>query len=154
LVLGGNPVFTAPADVPFAAGLKQVTLSVHQSLYYDETSALCHWHIPEAHYLEAWSDARAFDGTAAIVQPLIAPLYDGKSAHELLAACTEQAAQAEHAAQAERSGYTLVRDYWQRRLTSGAQHPQAASVSHDFERTWRQALREGVIPDTALAPKP
>ena len=60
-------------------------LRVHLSLYDDETSALCHWHVPEAHFLESWSDARAFDGTASIVQPLIAPLYNGKSAHELLA---------------------------------------------------------------------
>ena len=61
-------------------------LRVHLGLYEDETAALCHWHIPEAHFLESWGDARAFDGTASIVQPLIAPLYGGKSAHELLAA--------------------------------------------------------------------
>src|SRR5213078_2804845 len=67
LVLGGNPVFTAPADVPFAAALAQVPLSVHLGLYHDETAALCHWHVPEAHPLEAWSDVRAFDGTVAVV---------------------------------------------------------------------------------------
>jgi anaerobic selenocysteine-containing dehydrogenase len=65
-----------------------VKLGVHLGLYEDETAELCHWHIPEAHYLETWSDARAFDGTVTIMQPLIAPLYGGKSAHELLAALT------------------------------------------------------------------
>src|SRR5204862_7666741 len=71
-------------------------------LYEDETAALCHWHIPEAHYLESWSDVRADDGTVTIIQPLIAPLYGGKSAHEMMATLT----------QAERPGYDLVRAYW------------------------------------------
>ena len=89
---------------PFADALNKVALRVHLSLYDDETSALCHWHVPEAHFLEAWSDARGYDGTASIVQPLIAPLYGGKSAHELLAAMSDRP---------ERSGYDIVRDYWQ-----------------------------------------
>src|SRR5437899_2614635 len=132
LVLGGNPVFTAPADVPFAAALAQVPLSVHLGLYHDETAALCHWHVPEAHPLEAWSDVRAFDGTVTIVQPLIAPLYGGKSAHELLAALGEPP---------DRSGYDLVRQHWQARRHGG-----------DFEQAWRRWLHDGVVPGTALAP--
>jgi len=64
---------------------------------------LCHWHIPETHFLEAWSDARGYDGTVSIVQPLIAPLYGGKSAHELLAAMSDRP---------ERSAYDLVREHW------------------------------------------
>ena len=59
VIVGGNPVYTAPADLEFADALDKVPLRVHLSLYDDETSALCHWHIPEAHFLEAWSDARA-----------------------------------------------------------------------------------------------
>ena len=86
LILGGNPVYTAPADMDFAAHLEKVPLRIHHRLYLDETSYLCDWHLPEAHYLETWSDARAFDGTASIVQPLIEPLYQGRSAHEVLAA--------------------------------------------------------------------
>ena len=50
----------------------------------NETSRFCHWHIPAAHELESWSDVRAFDGTASIIQPLIEPLYDGKTAHEFM----------------------------------------------------------------------
>ena len=83
LILGGNPVYTAPADLDFAASSRRSPLRAHVGLYEDETSAACDWHIPEAHYLEAWSDVRADDGTATIVQPLIAPLYNGKSVHEV-----------------------------------------------------------------------
>src|SRR5258708_25339195 len=87
LVLGGTPAYSAPADLDFAAAMDKVKLRVHLGLYEDETAALSHWHIPQAHPLEAWSDARAFDGTATIMQPLIAPLYDSaRSAHDVLAA--------------------------------------------------------------------
>jgi MoCo/4Fe-4S cofactor protein with predicted Tat translocation signal len=90
LILGGNPVYNAPVDFDFAAHLTKVPLRAHLATYYDETSDLCHWHIPEAHYLESWGDARAYDGTVSIMQPLIAPLYNGKSAYELLAAFTNR----------------------------------------------------------------
>ena len=121
LVLGGNPVYTAPADLRFAEQLNKVALRVHLGLYANETSALCHWHIPEAHYLEAWSDARAFDGTASIVQPLIAPLYGGRSAHEVLAAL-------ERSAPNDRA-YELVREHWQR---------QRRRRSRRSRRFWRR----------------
>ena len=132
VMLGGNPVYDAPADLNFAAALEKVKLRVHQSLYQDETSVACHWHVPAAHYLESWSDARAFDGTASIVQPLIAPLYDGKSAHEVLAAFSPSP---------ERSGYELVRATWQKQMKG------------DFESSWRKALHDGVIEGTAFAPR-
>jgi molybdopterin-containing oxidoreductase family iron-sulfur binding subunit len=133
IVLGGNPVFTAPADLQFAERLSKVKFRVHLGLYDDETTRLCDWHIPEAHYLEAWSDARAYDGTATIIQPLIAPLYGGKSAHEFLA---------EILGQPGRTGYEIVRDYWKGRHRS-----------KDFELFWRTALYEGVIDGTALPAK-
>src|SRR6266508_5481871 len=128
VVVGGNPVFTAPADVPFAKALEKVKLRAHLSPYQDETSALCQWHVPEAHFLEPWSDARAFDGTASIVQPLIAPLYGGKTAHEAVAALTSQP---------ERSSYEIVRDYWKEKL------------GPDFEASWRRSRHDGVIAGTA-----
>ncbi len=132
LILGGNPAFTAPADLPFAEALQKVKLRAHLSLYQDETSALCQWHIPEAHFLESWSDARAFDGTASIVQPLIAPLYNGKSAHEVLAVLSEQP---------EKSAYELIREHWRPKMAG------------DFEASWRRALHDGVIQGTAFSPK-
>ena len=103
LIIGVNPVYTAPADLKFADAMQKVAVRAHLGLYEDETAALCHWHIPEAHYLETWSDVRTDDGTVTIVQPLIAPLYNGKSAHEVIAAI---------APTGERSGYDMVREYW------------------------------------------
>ncbi len=129
LVMGDmNPVYTAPADVPFKDALSKVKLKVHFGTYVDETGAACDWHIPQAHWLECWSDARAFDGTASIVQPLIAPLYRGISAHELIA----------HLAGRPRDGYDLVREFWKLKGLGGAQ----------FENAWKEALSAGVIPNT------
>jgi molybdopterin-containing oxidoreductase family iron-sulfur binding subunit len=132
VILGGNPVYTAPADLGFAEQLAKVPLRLHLSLYDDETSTLCHWHIPEAHYLETWSDTRTYDGTVSIVQPLIAPLYGGKSAHEMLAVL---------GGQPDRSSYAIVQDYWR------SQFGEA-----DFARVWRTALHDGVVAETALPP--
>jgi molybdopterin-containing oxidoreductase family iron-sulfur binding subunit len=129
LILGGNPAYDAPADFRFAERLSKVPLKIHLSMHGNETSELCHWLVPESHFLEAWSDARAFDGTASIVQPLIDPLYDSRSAHELLAA---------FAGSAETSGYEIVRRFWRDRLPG--------------EATWRQALHDGVIAGTASRP--
>jgi molybdopterin-containing oxidoreductase family iron-sulfur binding subunit len=132
VILGGNPVYTAPADLPFAKALDKVKLRAHLSAYQDETSALCQWHVPEAHFLESWSDGRAFDGTAAIIQPLIAPLYGGRTAHEVVGALSDQP---------ERSSYEIVREFWKGRLPG------------DFEAAWRRALHDGVIAGTAFEPK-
>ncbi|HJS60023.1 MAG TPA: TAT-variant-translocated molybdopterin oxidoreductase [Vicinamibacteria bacterium] len=131
-ILGANPAYTAPADIAFADAMMLVPFRVHLSLYDDETSERCHWQLPEAHSLEAWSDALAFDGTATIVQPLIEPLYVGKSAHELLALLTSRP---------DRKGYDIVRDHWRSRL--GA----------DFEKAWRRALHDGLVAGTAFPEK-
>ncbi|MCZ7570836.1 MAG: TAT-variant-translocated molybdopterin oxidoreductase [Ardenticatenaceae bacterium] len=133
VVISGNPVYTAPADLHFAESFMKVPLRIHLSLYDDETSALSHWHIPETHFLETWSDARAYDGTVSIIQPLIAPLYAGKSAHELLAAFTGESGSSAH---------DIVRAYWQSQNPSG-----------DFEQFWQQVLNAGAVPNTALQPK-
>jgi molybdopterin-containing oxidoreductase family iron-sulfur binding subunit len=137
VILGGNPVYTAPADFKFADALSKVALRLHVGLYHDETAALCHWHLPEAHPLESWSDTRAYDGTVSIIQPLIAPLYSGKTAHEVVAAFSKQAGE---------SSYDLVRAYWKRRFDQ--QQPGV-----DFEPFWRKALHDGLVPDTAAKPK-
>src|SRR5262249_8647289 len=100
--IGGNPVFTTPADLEFSAHAAKVPLRIHHSLYYDETAALSHWHIPETYYLEAWGDARAYDGTTSIIQPLINPLYQSKSAYELLSALLGDPT---------RSNYEIVQGY-------------------------------------------
>jgi molybdopterin-containing oxidoreductase family iron-sulfur binding subunit len=129
IVLGGNPIFNAPADLGFRDAFRKVPRRVHLSLENDETSDECQWHVAEAHFLETWSDARAFDGTASIVQPLITPLYGGHSAHDVLAALSDQP---------ERSAYDLVRETWKAKMTG------------DFETAWRRALHDGVIVGTAM----
>jgi MoCo/4Fe-4S cofactor protein with predicted Tat translocation signal len=135
VILGGNPAYDAPADLNFADVLKngKVPLRVHLGLYQNETADLCQWHINQAHELEAWGDARAYDGTASIVQPLIAPLYSGKSPLEFVALLSGQA---------DATGYDLVREYWQK------QHPGA-----DFQTFWRKSLHDGWIEGTAYQPK-
>jgi molybdopterin-containing oxidoreductase family iron-sulfur binding subunit len=105
MIMGANPVYTAPVDLNFAQALQKVRLRAHLGLFEDETAALCQWHINEAHFLEAWGDVRGDDGTVTIIQPLIAPLYNGKSALEVMAAFGQAG---------ERSGYDLVREYWSR----------------------------------------
>ena len=130
-ILGGNPAYTAPADLDFAAQLTKVGTVVHLSLYEDETSALSHWHIPAAHDLESWGDARAYDGSATIIQPTIAPLYGGKTAHELLAALLGQPSQ---------TSLASVRGYW-----------QGQGLADDA--AWRRALHDGLVANSALPPK-
>ena len=105
-IMGGNPAYDAPADLNFADALKNtsIPMRVHLGLYQDETAELCQWHLNEAHYLESWGDTRAYDGTVSIVQPLIAPLYGGKSVYELTALL---------AGQAEATGHEVVQGYWQ-----------------------------------------
>ncbi|SPF50017.1 Quinol:cytochrome c oxidoreductase iron-sulfur protein [Candidatus Sulfotelmatobacter kueseliae] len=135
VILGGNPAYDAPPDLNFADALKnsKIPLRVHHGLYQNETAELCHWHVSQAHELEAWGDARAYDGTVSIIQPLIAPLYNGKSPLEFVALLAGQAAA---------TGYDLVRAYWQK------QHSGA-----DFEQFWRKSLHDGWLGGTAFAPK-
>jgi MoCo/4Fe-4S cofactor protein with predicted Tat translocation signal len=132
-ILGANPIFTAPADFDFAEALDKVPYRIHSGLYADETAQGCHWHIPETYFLESWSDALAYDGTASIVQPLIAPLYGSRSPHEVLAALLGQP---------KSSAHDMVQKYWkQRRGQDG------------FDDWWQIALHDGVIPETKLPAK-
>jgi len=135
IILGGNPAYDAPADLNFAEALKgnKVQLRVHHGLYQNETAELCHWHVHASHDLESWGDARAYDGTASIIQPLIAPLYQSKSALEFVAMLSGQA---------DATGYDLVRAYWQKQHTGA-----------DFEQFWRKSLHDGWIEGTTFQPK-
>jgi MoCo/4Fe-4S cofactor protein with predicted Tat translocation signal len=134
LILGGNPAYNAPHDFDFLEKLKKVHTSIHLSPYFDETSAYCNWHIPESHFLETWSDARAYDGTASIIQPLISPLYFTKSAHDVVAAFSDKPGN---------PPYELVRAYW----TEATSHSE---VSVEF--SWKKWLNDGIIPGTKFSP--
>jgi molybdopterin-containing oxidoreductase family iron-sulfur binding subunit len=133
-VLGTNPVYTAPVDLEFSSRLKKVPFRFHLGLYQDETAVLCHWHVPETHYLEAWGDARAYDGTVTILQPLIAPLYGGRSAAEVLAA---------FAGRPEMVGRDIVRTHWR-----GVWDREKRST--DFDEFWLKALQDGIVPGSEL----
>ena len=132
LVLGCNPAYEAPADLQFRAAMSEVGYRVHLGLYEDETAEYCHWHIPEAHYLESWGDSRSFDGGICLTQPLIEPLYEGKAATEILSLLTEAG---------ERASLDLLKDYWTQRV--GAE---------SFETTWRKWLHIGFVADQGPAP--
>ncbi len=84
VMLGVNPVYTAPADMDFLALINRIPVTAHLGNLVDETGRETTWHINQSHYLESWSDARTYDGQVTIIQPMIAPLYDGKSAHDIL----------------------------------------------------------------------
>src|SRR6266700_2541534 len=135
IIIGGDPVYNTPADLNFEAALKKTKLNIQLSNYKNDTTDTMHWHIPETHYLESWSDARAYDGTATIIQPMIMPLYDGRSAHELLAVFTEQNGDS----RAGTSAYDLVQGYWR------SQHP-----GDDFDKWWRHAVHDGLVKDSAF----
>jgi molybdopterin-containing oxidoreductase family iron-sulfur binding subunit len=126
LILDANPAYDAPADLDFGALLQRVPLSAHLGLYRDETARAAGWHLPMAHCYEAWSDARAHDGTATVVQPLIAPLYGGRSAHEIVALL---------AGAGSRSGHALVRATWA-----------------GDDAAWRAILRRGLVDGSAAQP--
>lgn len=132
VMLGGNPAYDAPGDLDFPQALRRVPLAVHLSLYEDETAALSTWHVPQAHFLEQWSDARGHDGTASIVQPLIAPLHGGVSAHELLALLQGEAGATAH---------DIVRAHWKGTVREA-----------EFPELWETALREGIVRGTASSP--
>ena len=138
IMIGGNPVYDAPVDLDFGRVLEDFSKkpgkrSIHASEYYDETSFYCQWHLPLAHELEVWSDARAYDGTATIMQPLIAALYQGKSSHVLMSILLGTP---------NRGGLEIVQDYWR----------TAGIASEDFETQWDKWLNIGMVAQSASKP--
>ncbi len=178
VMLGGNPVYNTPADLKLdRARLDKVPMRVHLGPHFDETAEQCHWHVPQKHYFEGWSDARAYDGTTSIVQPLIAPLYDSKSIHEVVQLFFRE--------NFDKKDLDIVKAYWQTaNITATAPArpepkvvptpgeptaepdaepkatpaatpaaPAAASPARSFEDNWRKAVHDGVIPNSAAAAK-
>jgi molybdopterin-containing oxidoreductase family iron-sulfur binding subunit len=130
VILGGNPVFDAPADLDFASAMAKVPHTIALGHMVDETSSRAEWHIPRAHYLESWGDARAVGGTLSVVQPLILPLFGGKSAVDLLGLI---------AGGQDRPGYDLVRDTWKPILGEA-----------DFDAKWNRVLHDGLLSGSEL----
>jgi molybdopterin-containing oxidoreductase family iron-sulfur binding subunit len=131
VILNGNPIYNAPADLDFASAFEKAKVTAHLGSHYDETGHEAQWHIPAAHFLESWSDARAYDGAVSIIQPMIDPLYGGKTAHHFLQALLDEPGL---------SPYNAVRETW-RPLLEGR---------GDFETGWRKSLHDGWIEGTAF----
>jgi len=128
VILNANPIYNAPADLDFATAFDNAKIVAHLGSHYDETGQVSHWHIPAAHSLESWSDARAYDGTVSIVQPLIDPLYGGHSAHDVFQTLLNEP---------DLSAYEAVRE------------TSRATIKGDFETGWRKALHQGWIDGSA-----
>ncbi|KAA3631320.1 MAG: 4Fe-4S dicluster domain-containing protein [Calditrichaeota bacterium] len=129
LVLGGDPIYNAPSDLKFASAMKKVETVIHTGLYNDATGKHATWHIPASHYLEYWSDARSADGTVSVVQPLIAPLFDGKSSVEMLNLINSGELL---------SGHDIVQETWK------------PMISGEFEKGWKKVLHDGLLANSSL----
>lgn len=126
IIMGGNPACDAPSDLLFKEKLARTGATVHLSLYSNQTSELCAWRVPQRHFLEGWSDCRAFDGTVTLMQPLIEPLFKGISEHQLIATLTDL--------QPTHSPLAIVKDYWRKQ-----------GRWEQFDSEWRQAVHDGLI---------
>ncbi|MFQ5700433.1 MAG: 4Fe-4S dicluster domain-containing protein [Acidobacteriota bacterium] len=131
VMLGTNPAYTAPADLDFAGAIARVPHTIHLGTHVDETARLSAWHIPESHFLESWADARCADGSPSIAQPLILPLFGGRSRPEVLDFLTTGKS---------RNSFSLVSRTWLDGVLGGT----------DFERRWNRVVHDGVQPDSAL----
>ena len=145
VISGVNPVFSAPADLKFGERLTKVGLAIYHGALIDDTANLCHWNIPETHALETWGDARAYDGTVTISQPLIAPLYESRSLHEVLGAFTDKPS---------RRALEVIKDYWSRAHGAGIggwtlRDPQGEPF-RSTDVFWRRSVHDGFISGTAV----
>ncbi|MGY3533995.1 TAT-variant-translocated molybdopterin oxidoreductase [Bradyrhizobium sp. USDA 4452] len=128
IVIDCNAAYSAPGELKAAEALQRVRTSLHLGSQRDETGALCEWQLPMAHALESWSDARAVDGTATIIQPVIAPFYDVRTIHQFIAMLLGEIDPAPDAA---------VRQTWQ------------ATFGDTFSTQWKQALHDGFVQGAA-----
>jgi len=143
VLMGNNPVYSAPIDLKFAEKLTKVGLAVYHGTHVDETANLCHWNVPQAHALESWGDVRAYDGTVTLMQPLISPLYEGaRSGHEVLGVFTPQS---------DRRGAEIVKDYWTRAFAGQGGwtiRPATGEPYKNADAFWLQAVHDGFIAGT------
>ena len=149
VIIGGNPAYNTPIDLRLDLNrLNKVKLRAHLSLYNNETSDICHWHIPAAHYLESWGDTRTFDGTVTLVQPLIAPLYEGKTAHEMLALFSDNY---------DKKPYEIVKEYWRSagsRVSGAGAVATSANAGSESPPASREAVRRWRLSRANLSPNP
>ena len=132
VILGVNPIYSAPADLEFATAFAKVPMTAHLGTHADETGSISTWHINKTHYLESWSDARVYDGTISIIQPMIEPMYGGRSAHDILQTLLPSP---------QTSAYDAVQAH------------AKTYIKGDFAAGWRKALHDGWVEGTAFSAK-
>jgi len=132
VILNANPVYSAPVDLHFDQAMNSVKHTAHLGSHFNETAVVAEWHINGTHFLENWSDTRAYDGTATVIQPMIEPLYGGKSAHDVIQSMLNDP---------DTSPYDAVRKTWQANLGATPEHG------------WRKILHDGMIAGTAFQPR-
>lgn len=132
VILGANPVHSAPADLEWAAAQRKAQTVLRLGYYEDETFEHCDWHLPACHYLESWGDARTPGGTLVPIQPLIAPLFGGMTELELLARILGAAVT---------DPYSIVRETF-----------AAVKGGGDIEAAWREYLHDGFLSNSAAKP--
>lgn len=130
IIVGGNPVYTAPIDYNFANLFKKVKNSFYLGLTYDETAEVCNYYLPKTHFLETWGDTRSSNGVFAITQPLMAPLFDDAVDEYSLVYFLNKLTELD-------SSYKYIKNYWQSKLSN----------SINFENIWRESLSKGVLLD-------
>jgi molybdopterin-containing oxidoreductase family iron-sulfur binding subunit len=155
LILGGNPVYDAPADLKFAEALAKVPTSIHLSLYDDETSRASKWHLPRAHYLESWGDSMTWDGTVTLQQPLILPLFGGKSVIELLAILlSDEITAGEKIVRRTQGQPPLGAAKEHATEQEIAQRKKEVEAADTFEKNFRKALMAGFLVGSEFKPTP
>jgi MoCo/4Fe-4S cofactor protein with predicted Tat translocation signal len=132
VILNANPVYSAPVDLHFDQAMNSVKHTAHLGSHFNETAVVAEWHINGTHFLENWSDTRAYDGTVTVIQPMIDPLYGGKSAHDVVQSMLNDP---------DTSPYDAVRKTWQANLGTSPEHG------------WRKILHDGMITGTAFQPR-
>ena len=182
VMMGGNPAYNTPVDLKLNLRRfkinpddeketegRKVPFRVHVGPYVDETAEICHWHVSEKHFLESWSDTRAYDGTVSIVQPLIQPIYESHNIHEV--------AQLFFKENYDKKDYDILKENWQKQgFTSDApravtttatagnpvrqgnsatttQNQVANPTAKSFDDNWRKFVHNGFFPNTAAPAK-
>src|SRR5687768_10233846 len=154
VILGGNPAYNTPTDLKLSRerfmprdGEDKIPLRIHVGEYFDETAELCHWHVPQKHFLESWGDTRAYDGTVSIVQPLIQPLYDSHSFYEVLQLFFRE--------NFDQKDYDIVRGYWQsQNINMGAPAAISAPASNSSPAATPSPPAQNGAHGAAPAPAP
>src|SRR4051812_43780700 len=145
VILGGNPAYTTPADLKlnFDRLNEKVAVRVYVGSHQNETADICHWHIPEKHYLEAWGDSRAYDGTVSLTQPLIAPLYDSHNISEVIQLFFKE--------NYDKTDLDILKGYWQTQNVSTAPRAVATTAGATSGNSGAAGNTNGAAGNTASA---